>query len=339
MWVKKKKSCKKAAGIAALIFLCITAGMTGCGSRGMEEISEENPLPVNEREQDFEEHSENQEELVLSLAENEEIRSMWMEGENLYVFLAPFFGGGSYRICQVKEKALLEENKYTGVMEECVRDHLGKPPASSYVYEARYGRNHVVYLVGKNGKGEVKRCYWLQENFYTDVLFYKKYKGRFIKDIEISRQGKIYLESYGGYIIPYGDFDGRIGFASDYISTLGDHFIYQFAPGWIYKWEFRVNSPMERIKCDTLAKSGGPIFIDEKEGIYVAGTAGLAYLPYEGTIWEILIDGDIKGFDASVFDLKQMWVNGTEVYLLGQETETGAWQILKYHIPGEAAVK
>ena len=90
---------------------------------------------------------------------------------------------------------------------------MKKSPASSYEYEARLGRNQVVYLLGRDKEGNVKRCYWMEKTFYTDVPFYKKYGGMTFSNIEISNKGEIYLEkTSGGLIIPYYDFYERIGF-------------------------------------------------------------------------------------------------------------------------------
>lgn len=360
--------------IGAFVMLSwMLAGFLGCGRTGESE-TEENE--TGEMEQDFQEPENDRTlEEVLSLSGGE-LRSIWMEDEELYAFVAAEDKEKPYRIYQVKDGSFLGENRYSDIMDQWIRTELKKAPASSYEYEARLGRNGVVYLLGRDKEGNVKRCFWMEEAFCTDILFYEKYEGRTISNIEISRTGKIYLESrYGGFMIPYDDFYGRIGLGLNNWegrrTVLGEQRMYQFAEGWIYVWDIPSGASMEMIRCDVLTDGMTPAFIDKDDSIYLVGSSGVAYLPRDGSIWEILIDKDEAGFysgtsgskaiwvhegeerhlmevDAETgewqfysgtFELKQIWVHEEELYLMGKDAETGKWQILKQNLPGKAVKK
>lgn len=344
-----------------IVFFClllwILAGvLSGCGVRGKgeaEEIGEDEKSGESQQDSvitdgmekdsvkaDGEE--EETTETLLSLTDGE-IRSIWTENGVLYAFVASGDKEKPYGIYEIKDGGLLGETPYSDVMERWLGTEMKKSPASSYEYEAGLGRNEVVYLLGRDKEGNVKRCYWLEKNFYTDILFYEKYEGRIISNIQISRAGKIFLEnSYGGFMIPYDDFYGSIGFGVNWgtrSTVLGEMHMYQFTEGWIYVWDIPSGGSMEMIRCDVLNDGSVPVFIDKKDGIYLACERGLAYLPEGGSIWEILIDKDEAGFLGGAFDLKQIWVCEEELYLRGVDMETGRWQILKRNLPGKAVRK
>lgn len=339
-----------------IVFFCllfwISAGLlSGCGVQGRDAVkeigedgqskeSQQNSMKTDGVETDGEE--EETVEMLLSLADGE-IRSIWTENGILYAFVASGDKEKPYGIYEIKDGCLLEETPYSDVMERWLLTEMEKFPASSYEYEAGLGRNEVVYLLGRDKEGNVKRCYWMEEHFYTDILFYEKYDERVISNIQISRAGKIFLEnSYGGFMIPYDDFYGSIGFGVNWdtrSTVLGEMHMYQFTEGWIYVWDIPSGGSMEMIRCDVLNDGSVPVFVDEKDGIYLAGEKGLAYLPEGGSIWEILVDKDEEGFLGGAFDLKQIWVCEEELYLRGVDMETGRWQILKRKLPGKAVRK
>lgn len=341
-------------GTLALLFW-ILAGISGCGVWGTgpadesrmedsvgEDVGSGKDEEAEEKESEEEENGERDAEVVLSLQEGE-LRSIWMEQDVLYAFVASGDKKKSYGIYEVTDSGLSEETPYKDVMEQWSGSEMGKAAVASYEYEARQGRNGVVYLLGRDEEGCVRRCYWMEKNFYTDVLFYEKYERRAISNIEISRTGKLYLESaYGGFMIPYDDFYGRIGLGVNTETKrtiLGEQRMYQLSEGWIYVWDIPSGATMEMIRCDVLANGRTPVFIDKDDSIYLVGSSGLAYLPKEGSIWEILVDKDEEGFSDSGFDLKQIWVYEEDLYLSGIDMETGWWQILRRKLPGKAVKK
>ncbi len=328
--------------IVFLILLFWTlAGLSGCGIQGKaaaEESIEDTAEENGKESKDEEEFTET----VLSLSEGE-IRSIWMEKDILYVFVASDNKEKPYGIYEVRDGSILEETPYSEIMEQWLGTEMKKSPASSYEYEARLGRNQVVYLLGRDKEGNVKRCYWMEKTFYTDVPFYKKYGGMTFSNIEISNKGEIYLEkTSGGLIIPYYDFYERIGFG---VSTekrrmvLGERRAYQLAAGWIYVWDIPSGANMDKIRCNSLTNGSTEVFIDKDDSIYLMGSRGLAYLPCDGSIWEILVDVNEEGFSGSAFDLKQLWIYEENLYLAGRDMETGQWQILRRKIPGKAVKK
>lgn len=322
--------------VFGVLLLWISAGIFGCGVQGRE-TAEESPMENSKRE-----NAEDAAETVLSLPGGE-IRSIWMEKDVLYAFAASDDKEKPYGIYEVRDGSLSEDTPYKEVMEQWLGTEMKKSPAFSYEYEARLGRNEVVYLLGRDKEGCVRRCYWLEEAFYTDIPFYEKYEGRAISNIEISRTGKIYLENhYGGFIFPYDDFYGSIGFnvnAETKRAILGERHMYQLAEGWIYVWDIPSGASMEMIRCDVLENGGTPVFIDKSDGIYLMGGNGLAYLPDGGNVWEILVDKDEPEFSGGTFDLRQIWVCEAELYLRGMDMETGRWQIRRRSLPGKAVKK
>lgn len=320
----------------------ILAGLLiGCGVEGTDRIPE-NAASDNMGE-DTGENGEEDVELLLSCPE-EKIRSMWMDGETLYVFAKTGEKEEPYGIYEVKEGALLEETPYREIMERWNGEEMKKYPVSSYEYEARLGRNGVVYFLGRDKEGNVKRCYWMEERFYTDILFFEKYEEMFISNIEIGRTGKIYLENiYGGFLIPYDDIYGSIGVGvsswNKRKTVLGERRMYQFTEGWIYVWDIPSGASMEMIRCDVLDNGETSVFIDKMDGIYLAGESGLAYLSDGGSVWEILVDKEDMKFSDGAFDLRQIWVCEEELYLSGVDVKTGNLQIIRRKIPGRAVKK
>ena len=335
-----KRTGKKYKNIGILVLLLwILAGIFGCGIQGTDP-ADESVIDENVQDDEVGENEDEGAEVVLSLAEGE-IRSIWMEKDVLYAFVSSGDKKKTYGIYEVRDGGLLEETPYSEVMERWLQTEMKKAPASSYEYEARLGRNDVVYLLGRNGEGDVKRCYWMEKTFYTDILFYERYERRTIRNIEISRTGKLYLENtYGGDMIPYGDFEGRIGVGltnwQGRTTVLGEQRMYQLVEGWIYVWGIPSGATMKMIRCDSLTDGSTPVFIDKADGIYLVGSSGLAYLPIDGSIWEILVDKDEEGLSGSAFDLRQIWVYEEDLYLSGIDMETGRWQILRRKIPGKA---
>lgn len=322
-------------GNLALI-LWILAGLFGCG------MKQESPVAESGAEESTELAADENAEVIFSLQDGE-ICSIWTENDVLYAFVASKDRNMPYGIYEVRDGSLLEETPYSAIMESWNGTEMKKTPAASYEYEARLGRNDVLYLLGRNQEGNVKRCYWMEKSFYTDIPFYEKYQNRVVSDVEISKDGSIYLESgSGGYMIPYDDFYGRIGVwvnSETGRTILGERRMYQLAEGGIYVWDFPSGASMEVIRCDVLTNGNTPVFIDKSDGIYLVGSDGLAYLPYGGSIWEILADREEMGIFDNVFDLKQIWVCGEDLYLTGIDTQTGQWQIRKKELPGKGVKK
>ena len=134
----------------------------------------------------------------------------------------------------------------------------------------------------------------------------------------------------------------RIGFG---VSTekrrtvLGERRAYQLAAGWIYVWDIPSGANMDKIRCNSLTNGSTEVFIDKDDSIYLMGSRGLAYLPCDGSIWEILVDVNEEGLSGSAFDLRQLWIYEENLYLAGRDMETGQWQILRRKIPGKAVKK
>lgn len=338
-----KRTGKKYRNIGILVLLLwVLAGLFGCGIQETDS-ADESVIDENVQDDEVGEDEDEGAEVVLSLAEGE-IRSIWMEKDVLYAFVASGDKKKTYGIYEVIDGGLSEDTPYRDVMEQWTQTEMKKARASSFEYEARLGRNDVVYLLGRGDEEYVGRCYWMDKTFYTDILFYKRYDGRAIRNIEISRAGKIYLEnSYGGYMIPYGNFEGSIGVGlsswQGRTTVLGEQRMYQLVEGWIYVWDIPSGATLEMIRCDSLGDGSTPVFVDKDDDIYLVGINGLAYLPRDGSIWEILVDKDEEGLSASAFDLRQIWVYEEDLYLSGIDKETGCWQILRRKIPGKAVKK
>lgn len=336
------KRTKKYRNIGILVLLLwVLSGLFGCGIRGTDP-ADESGTDANVQDDEAGETEDEEAEVVLSLAEGE-IRSIWMEKDALYAFVASGDKKKTYGIYEVSDGELLEETPYRDVMEQWIQTEMKKMPASSYEYEARLGRNDVVYLLGMDDEENVRRCYWMEKTFYTDILYYEMYDGVPIRNIEISRTGRIYLENtFGGYMTVYGGYDGigaGLGNWQERTTVLGVQRMYQLVEGWIYVWDIPSGATLKMIRCDSLEDGSTPVFIDECDGIYLVGTNGLAYLPRDGSIWEILVDKNEKGFSGSAFDLRQIWVYEEDLYLLGIDMETDRWQILRRKIPGKAVKK
>lgn len=325
-----------------VLLLWVLAGLCGCGIQGMDP-ADESVIDGNVQDDEVGENEDEEAEVVLSLEEGE-IRSIWMEKDVLYAFVASGDKKKTYGIYEVRDGGLLEETPYSEVMEQWSQTEMKKARASSFEYEARLGKNDVVYLLGRDDEENVGRCYWMEKTFYTDILFYKRYEGRYIRNIEISRTGKIYLENtYGGYMIPYGNFEDSIGVGlsswQGRTTVLGEQRMYQLVEGWIYVWEITTGASLGMIRCESLTDGSTPVFVDKDDNIYLVGNNGLAYLPRDGSIWEILVDTDEEGFSGSAFDLRQIWVYEEDLYLSGIDKETGQCQILRRKIPGKAVKK
>lgn len=320
-----------------VLMFCI---LTGCAGTSSGEGSRDDP---KEPESGAVSGRENREaDTVLIFPKDEEIRSMWVEKDELYVFTAAGSETGKmqYRLCLVKDGSLSDDTKYKETMGQFIREELGKADAVSLEYEARFGRNGVVYLLGRNDEGVIKKCYWFSESYYARIPFDEllegiDYKDTNINNIEISKSGRIYL-AYNSQMCRYDQIYRGVGLESIHGQrfALGNLYIYELVPGRIYRWNMNGEyPPAEMVECDTLTDEDMPYFIDSGDNIYIAGSYGLSYLPHGGTIWEILMDTGTEGFDSTAFDLKQIWINGQDLYLLGQDLETEEWKILKHQLP------
>lgn len=310
----------------ALVLLCM---LTACGN-------------AERTERETEKRTAETEQTLLLLPEEEEIRSMWVDQGEVYVFTAQRQKTGKvrYRLCMVKDGALTEDTKYAAVMEECREEALEADETASYEYEAGFGRNHVVYFLGRDEEGAVRKCYWLSETYYADIPFYKLYENQYdndlrIETIEIGKSGTIYL-AYNSLMRPYDHFYRGVGLGpiEGQRFALSNLYIYELVPGRIYRWDINEEyPPAQMIECDTLTNGEMPYFIDSGDNIYIAGSYGLSYLPYGGSIWEVLLDTGAEGFDSTEFVQKQIWVDGKELYLMGQDPETKEWKILRHRLP------
>lgn len=338
---KHREKNKRYYCLQAVLFLMFSI-LAGCSRADSgNELSEDTKEPEITNLAD--ENEKGQADTILTLSADEEIRSMWMEKDELYVFMAVKTAAGKsrYQLCLVKDGSLSYETKYRATMDDFNKEELEKADAASYEYEAGLGRNNVVYLLGRDEEGAVRKCYWFSESYFADIPFDELFKDMYYDDmkidnIEISKSGKIYL-AYDSHMCPYDNIFRGVGLGpiSGQRFALGNLYVYEFVPGRIYRWDINEEyyPPAEMIECDTLTDEDMPYFIDPGDNIYIAGSYGLSYLPHGGSIWEVLLDTDTEGFDSTAFSLRQIWLNDWDLYLLGQDLETKEWKILKHQLP------
>lgn len=190
------------------------------------------------------------------------------------------------------------------------------------IVKMTYGMDGLYYVGGRDDD-YVFHLYQLQENGASVELLadvFKPQNGRTYglspDAIGINSKGEILISSQSEAVIYQADGTRLHTFPQDFSGSVDSRTMYVSEADYmtivnneIVRYSLENGQIAKTIPCSLLNSQGsetsGVLFLDDENGVYLAGETGVSHIHDGGTIWETLIDGSI-----TALGMRSIYLNG-----------------------------
>ncbi|MGL4345555.1 MAG: hypothetical protein ACRCTE_10180 [Cellulosilyticaceae bacterium] len=168
----------------------------------------------------------------------------------------------------------------------------------------------------------------VQDNQVGKIDVMWKSKESYIKadEMEILANGNLLISTFGNleeYSLKTGEFVETYEEMASSIATVNDQLYALNSEEQIINVFNTENHLLERtISCEGVDE-GSQITLDNEGGIYLVSEGGIQYMNQEGSIWQLLVEGNLTSLNMPSYYFDSIAVLNQEIYILFYQKEGG----------------